>query len=77
MKLTKKQKEVIAKIENILNIKILHNCSAINRKVINYANFTNQEKQRIYIDFLNTSLENYNFCKMEPNGCRGIAIILN
>ena len=77
MKLTKKQKEVIAKIENLLNIKILDKCSAINRKAINYANFTDLEEQRIYIDFLNRSLKNYNFCKMEPNGFRGIAIILN
>ena len=77
MKLTKKQKEVIAKIENLLNIKILDKCSAIKRKAINYANFTDLEEQRIYIDFLNRSLKNYNFCKMEPNGFRGIAIILN
>ena len=77
MKLTKKQKEVIAKIENLLNIKILDKCSAIKRKAINYANFTDLEAQKNYIDFLNISLIDYNFCKIEPNGCRGIAIILN
>jgi hypothetical protein len=77
MKLTTKQKEVIVKIENLLNIKILDKCSAINKKAINYSNFTNLEAQRNYIDFLNISLINYNFCKIESNGCRGIAIILN
>ena len=77
MRLTSKQKEVIVKIENLLNIKILDKCGAINRKAINYSNFTTMEAQKNYIDFLNKSLINYNFCKVEPNGCRGIAIILN
>jgi len=75
-KLTKKQIEIINKIENLLNISILSNCSFLKNKFINLNSNLNQDEKRNFINFLNANLKKYNFCSFENNGGFGIAIIL-
>ena len=74
--LTKKQIEIINRIENLLNISILSNCSFLKNKLIILDSNLNQDKKRNFIDFLNANLKKYNFCRFENNGCSSIAIIL-
>jgi hypothetical protein len=74
--LTKKQLEVINRIENILSISILQNCSYLRNNVIKCSTGMDQERQMHYINYLNRSLQPYDFCRVESNGGLGIAIII-
>lgn len=78
MKLTKKQLEIIKRLETLLSKNILKDCSAKKRSYINYkVDYKDAEDLRLKAIEINKLVTQYKICKCaEINGFSGIAIIL-
>ncbi len=75
MKLTKKQTEIISKIEHLLECKL--DVSAINRKTIKVRIDDHRfyTKSDLYVKIARIC-QKYNLGRVEPNGINSIAIII-